>query len=86
MRTGKLYLHVFRYPKFPHEILLVGMETRVKKVYLLETGEELTFFQSYEIARDEYRFRVLLPETDTKEEDLVICAEVEGRVIAQKLY
>lgn len=84
-RKGKLYLHVFRYPKFPYEILLVGLKTKVKRVYLLTTGEELTFYQSYEIARDEYRFRVILPKDAPLAEDRVICAELEGELIAQKL-
>ena len=62
VRGNCLYLHVFRYPDFPYEILLCNLQQRVKKVTLLETGEELTFYQSYEIARNEYRFRVILPE------------------------
>lgn len=82
---GCLYLHVLNYPKFPYEILLVGMETKVKRVYLLESGEELTYFQSYEPARDEYRFRVLLPEIQPDRPDVVVCAQLEGELKAQKL-
>ncbi len=85
MRPGRLYLHVFRYPGFPHEIMLAGLMTKVRRVYILGTGQELTFFQSYEIARDEYRFRVILPPESAEERDLVVCAEVEGPVVPHEL-
>ena len=78
VRGNCLYLHVFRYPDFPYEILLCNLQQRVKKVTLLETGEELAFYQSYEVARNEYRFRVILPER--KEGipcDVVVRAECE---------
>ncbi len=46
---------------FPYEICVVGLKSKARRVYLLKTGEELLFFQSYEIAWDEYRFRVMFP-------------------------
>lgn len=85
MRPGKLYLHVFKYPRFPYEIMLAGLMTGVHRVYLLEDGQELEFYQSYEIARDEYRFRVILPEKCKYTLDLVICAELEGPIAIHEL-
>lgn len=85
MRPGKLYLHVFKYPRFPYEIMLAGLKTHVRKVYLLENGQELEFYQSYEIARDEYRFRVILPEKCRDALDTVVCAELDGAVAIHEL-
>lgn len=82
----KLFLHVWEYPRFPYEVLLVGLKTKVKEVTLLKTGEKLTFYQSYEIARDEYRFRVILPEKPADPIDTVVCAELEADMEVQKIY
>jgi len=64
----------------------VGLKTKVKEVTLLKTGEKLTFYQSYEIARDEYRFRVILPEKPADPIDTVVCAELEEDMEVQKIY
>lgn len=82
---GRLYLHVLEYPRFPYEILIVGLETAVKRVFLLENGRELTFYQSYEPARDEYRFRVLLPKERSEDLAVTVCAELDGDLKFQKL-
>ncbi len=80
-----LYLHVFNYPRFPHEIIVVDMPVKVKSVQLLTTGEPLRFIQSYEIARNEYRFRVILPETCPDPIDTVVKVELEGPLCFQPL-
>lgn len=84
-KNKKLFLHVFEYPEFPYEILVTGLRTKVTDVYMLEDKRQLEFYQSYEPARDEYRFRVILPETAKLNKDLVICAEYEGEINIQKL-
>lgn len=84
-KDGKIFLHVFKYPQFPYEILITGLKTKIKKVTILENNEALQFFQSYEPARDEYRFRVLLPEDGKLDKDMVLCAEYEGEIDIQKL-
>ena len=84
-KEGKLFLHVFKYPEFPYEILVTGLKTKIISVYLLNGKTPLEFFQSYEPARDEYRFRILLPENGEIGLDLVICAEYEGEVDIQEL-
>ncbi len=86
--TGKkneLFLHVFNYPKFPYEILVTGLKTEIKKVYLLKDKIPLTFYQSYEPARDEYRFRVILPGDGEIDMDLVVCAEYDDEIVIQEL-
>ena len=58
----------------------------MRRVYLLETGEELKFFQSYEIARDEYRFRVVMPKVPADTLDLVVVAELEEEPKIHSIY
>ena len=60
-------------------------DKKIKKVTILDNCEELQFFQSYEPARDEYRFRVLLPKNGKLDKDMVLCAEYEGEIEIQKL-
>lgn len=80
-----LYLHVLNLSDTPDEIRICNVEVDVKKVYLLETGKELTYYQSYEIARDEHRFRVILPPNFTIDLDTVIIVEMNGKPIVHRL-
>lgn len=58
----RLYMHILRYPDVPpHQICVVGLKSRVGRAYLMETGEEVACWQTYETARDEHRLRVRLP-------------------------
>ena len=79
-RGNRLYLHVLHYPDAPYEIRIYNMKTKVNRVYLLQTGEELEFRQLYEIARDEYRFRIFLPEQPVHPLDTVVVAELDGEL------
>ena len=85
LKDQNLYLHVFNYPRFPYEIIIVDMPVKVKSVQLLTTGEPLRFIQSYEIARNEYRFRVILPETCPDPMDTVVKVELEEPLRFQEL-
>ena len=80
-----LYLHVKKYPGFPHRILLTGLKTKAERVTLLKTGETLQFTQSYEPARDEHRFYVFLPEAKPDEYDTVVAVTLTGDAEAQTL-
>ena len=84
-RDGSLYLYVERYPEFPHRVSLTGLVTRVKRATLLCDGTELRFAQSYELARDEHRFYVFLPETAPDTPVTVIKLELDGAPEAQTL-
>ncbi|MCQ2386014.1 MAG: alpha-L-fucosidase [Clostridia bacterium] len=66
-----LYFHVQNYPLFPYRILLTGLENEIEDVTLLD-GTKLKYSKSYEIARDEHRFYVFLPETPPDKEDTVV--------------
>ena len=74
----KLYMHIFNYPKVaPYQICVVGLKTKVGKAYLLETGEEVMCWQTYETARDEHRLRVRLPDSQAANKlDTVVAIEV----------
>ena len=62
------------------------METKVRRVYLLETGEELQFFQTYELARDEHRFRIITQGKVNNPLNTVIAVELEGEPKVRSLY
>lgn len=84
-KKNTLYMHVLRYPVFPYEICVVGLKTKVRKVSLLKTGGKLVFFQSYEIARDEYRLRILFPPEAVDLLDTVVAIELENEPEVQDL-
>ena len=81
-----LYLHILRYPPYPHQVLLTGMETRVIRAQLLATGKELPYEQTYETARNEHRLRVTLPKHPYEDLDLVVAVKLAGPCTVQSLY
>lgn len=85
-KGNTLYMHVMDASEHAAEIKICNLETPVKRVSLLATGEELTFFQSYEIARDEYRFRVVTKDIDWDPLNTVIKVELEDEPSVHSLY
>ena len=83
--TQTLYLHVKKFPGFPHRILLTGLETPVSDIRLLTNGTALRFTQSYEPARDEHRLYVFLPEVCPDPDDTVVAVSLKGEISAQKI-
>ena len=81
----KLYLHVLKYPVITPKISSIGLKTRIKKAYLLASGEEVKFSQSYEQAREEERLAVMLPKECPDATDTVVVLELEGDIAVQKL-
>ncbi len=77
-KTGRLYFHVKNYPKLTPKVQVIGIKNKIRRVYLLKTGEELKFTQSYEQARDEERFAVYLPQECPDSTDTVVVVEPEG--------
>ena len=82
-KDSVLYLHVQRYPGFPYRILLTGLKTKAKSVELLKDGSPLRISQSYEIARDEHRLYIFLPEICPDEMDTVVAVRLEGKAEVQ---
>lgn len=85
-RDATMYLHLLDARETPERIKICNIETKAKRVYLLSTGEELPFIQSYELARDEYRFIVNYPKDKLNELDTVIVAEFEEAPVFHSLY
>ena len=87
--TGKgstVYLHLLEPAFAPVHIKICNIETKAKRAYLLSTGEVLKVFQSYELARDEYRFLVDYPKDKIDDLDTVIVAEFEEPPVPHSLY
>lgn len=82
-KTNTLYLHVKNYPKFPYKILLTGLKTKAIEVNILGSKKPLKISQSYEIARDENRLYVSLPEECPDAIDTVVEVKLEDKAKAQ---
>jgi alpha-L-fucosidase len=81
----KLYVHVLRYPVITPKISSIGLKTKIKKAYLLSTGEEVKFSQTYEQAREEERLAITVPVTAPDTTDTVVVLELEDDIRVQKL-
>ena len=80
-----LYLHVQNYPHFPYRILLTGLKTKAESVTLLRDGTPLKISQSYEIARDEHRLYIFLPEVCPDADDTVVAVKLAGKAEVQEI-
>jgi len=78
-------MHISEWPDYPYELIVVGLETKVKKAYFLENKEEVDFIQLYEMGRDEHRLKVQLPEEKCGLLASVIVLELEGEPVIQKI-
>ena len=83
--SSVLYLHVQKYPRFPYRILLTGLKTKALNVSLLGDGTPLKISQSYEIARDEHRLYIFLPEMCPDADDTVVAVKLDGRAEVQTI-
>ena len=71
--TNTLYLHLLKYPGLHKRISLLALASRVRAVQLLD-GTPLPFTQAYDVAREEHRLSVTLPQEAPDEIDTVIAA------------
>lgn len=77
-KPNKLYMHVYDWTLLHHSGVH-SLRNKVTRAYLLATGEELPFKQSYDPAQQRSRIRFTdLPERKPDEIDTVICLEYEG--------
>lgn len=79
-QAGKIYLIIFNWPA-DGKFVVPGLESRVKKVYLLEDGKKVGFHQN------EQGVTLSLPEAGPDKIASVIClniAEKKARVAEQK--
>jgi alpha-L-fucosidase len=77
-RPGKLYLHVFEWPK--GEFVLYGLKSKVNRAYLLaDTGHKpLPMKEQDDTALEHYALRVQLPSAAPDPNDSVIVLETAG--------
>src|SRR5690606_22823918 len=82
---GKLYLHVFDWPK--NELVLYGLKNRVRRAYLLgDPSREIRVVQSREDILDLDCLRLAdLPEQPYDENASVIVLEIDEPVDADRL-
>ena len=85
-RGTTVYLHLLDAADTPERIKICNIPTRAKRAYLLSTGEELPFAQSYELARDEHRLIIHYPQEKQDALDTVIAVEFEEPLFFQSLY
>jgi len=83
--TCTLYLHVKKYPRYPHKILLTGLKTEAVSASLVCDGTPLKLTQFYEIARDEHRLTVFLPQACPDPRDTVVAVTLKTPAEAQVL-
>ena len=76
-RTGKMYLHVFEWPK--NELVIHGLKSKVGKAYLLANKNTVKFTQSSDKAVDLDVLRLQLPATPPDANDSIVALEIEGR-------
>lgn len=78
-KPGILYLHIFNWPR-ENKIVVYGLKNKIKKAYFLADGrdKEVKLTQRYEIARNENRFIIELPEEAPDKIATVIRLEIEG--------
>ena len=79
-KPGKIYLIIFNWPA-DGKFVVPGLDSRVKKAYLLEDGKKIGFRQN------EQGVTLSLPETAPDKNASVIClniADKKARVAAQK--
>ena len=76
-RTGKVYLHVFDWPK--NELVIHGLKSKVSKAYLLANKNAVKFTQRSEKAVDLDVLRLQLPATPPDPNDSIVVLEIQGQ-------
>ena len=80
-----LYFHIKNYPSHTKRVFVAGIKNKVKAIRFLTSEAPVTFVQDYEQARDEERFRVMLPAECPDNIDTVVAVEIEGELDVQTL-
>lgn len=73
-KPGKLFMHIFDWRR---QIDIPCLANKIRKAYVLATGENVDFQQAYTPASKMHRTRINLPETQPDDIDSVICIETE---------
>ena len=73
-RPQRLYMHMFDWPE---KINMMCLANKLKKVYVLATGEKIPFTSQYIPASKQHRLTFQLPQERPDPIDSVICIETE---------
>ncbi|MGN0979688.1 MAG: alpha-L-fucosidase [Candidatus Avoscillospira sp.] len=84
-KGNKLYMHIVNLQEHRNHIMIWSLVTKVKRAYVLETGQEVSFRQWYEVARDENRLLIDLPENIQVNPACVIVLELEGKPVVRDI-
>jgi alpha-L-fucosidase len=79
-KPAKIYLHVFDWQQ--KELVLYGIESKVKKAYLLSGRKKLKFSQANDTASDHHEITIGLPSSAPDKNDSVIVLETDGEIVA----
>jgi alpha-L-fucosidase len=75
-KPGKLYLHVFEWPK--NELVLYGLKSKVRSARLLANGSKLKVTQQSDAKIDHHSLTIQLPAVASDKYDSVIVLDIEG--------
>ena len=81
-KPGKLYLHVFDWPK--KQLVLYGIKSKVRNARLLATGDKLMFEQKENASIDHNELTIQLPKSPSDGSDSVIELDMNGDVQVDK--
>jgi hypothetical protein len=83
--SNTLYLHILSYPAIHPRISLLALASRVREVRLLQGGTPLAFAQTYDLAREEHRLSVTVPQTAPDPVDTVVAVSLAEAPRVQEL-
>ncbi len=84
-KKNKLYMHIVDLREHRKQIMIWSLVTKVTRAYILQTGQEVSFRQWYEVARDENRLLIQLPEDIQTDPACVIVLELEGEPVVRDI-
>jgi alpha-L-fucosidase len=77
-RPGKLYLHVFEWPR--KELVLYGLKSKVRKAYLLANNTQLKMAQQEDKTIGHHSLNIQLPDSSPDKNDSIVVLETAGAV------
>ena len=77
-RPGKLYLHVFEWPR--KELVLYGLKSKVRKAYLLANNTPLKITQQEDKSIGHHSLKIELPDASPDKNDSIVVLETAGGV------
>ena len=83
--SNSLYLHILQYPRLHPRVSLLALASKVRDVRVLKSGEALEFTQSYDVAREEHRLSITVPQAAPDPVDTVLRVALADEPRVQEL-